>query len=117
MIISTIEQLKLVEGKPLKMIIVMHGINSACQRASKNGYDWFVSKITDCNYTLDCPSEGIHYTSESNIGGEYYYFIDHSAIEYSNKGKKRCEYCNVPTLLKRDFNDFSIREFCPRCKK
>jgi len=34
----------------------------------------------------------------------------------SNKGKTNCLCCGCKTNMRRDFNDFSIREFCPRCK-
>lgn len=34
----------------------------------------------------------------------------------SNKGRIKCFKCGCSTEQRRDFNDFSIREFCPRCK-
>lgn len=35
----------------------------------------------------------------------------------SNKGRDKCLWCRCATEKRRDFKDFSIREFCPRCKK
>lgn len=34
----------------------------------------------------------------------------------NNKNRTTCFKCRCPTEQRRDFNDFSIREFCPRCK-
>ena len=34
----------------------------------------------------------------------------------NNKGRANCFKCNCRTEKRRDFVDFSIREFCPRCK-
>ena len=35
---------------------------------------------------------------------------------FDNKNRKTCFKCRCKTLLRRDFSDMSIREFCPRCK-
>ena len=34
----------------------------------------------------------------------------------SNKGLDKCVRCKCPTEMRRDFNDMTVREFCPRCK-
>lgn len=51
----------------------------------------------------------------------YYHFTKDFIIEpiemKSNKGNKKCSYCNIPTELKRDFSNMEVREFCPRCKR
>jgi len=33
-----------------------------------------------------------------------------------NKNRKECFNCGCKTIMRRDFKDFTIREFCPRCK-
>ena len=34
----------------------------------------------------------------------------------SNKGQKNCFKCRCKTVMRRDFSNMSVREFCPRCK-
>jgi len=44
--------------------------------------------------------------------------IEYNELENDtpNIGRTQCWNCGCPTEMKRDFKDFSIREFCPRCK-
>ena len=36
--------------------------------------------------------------------------------DLTNKGRKICWKCSCKTEIRRDFNSFKLREFCPRCK-
>jgi ribosomal protein S27AE len=33
----------------------------------------------------------------------------------TNEGRRTCRKCGCPTTMKRDFNTFKVRLFCPRC--
>lgn len=46
----------------------------------------------------------------------YYYMQIVGDFDYSSKGKLNCPQCGCKTEMKRCFQTFEVREFCPRCK-
>lgn len=59
--------------------------------------NWFVTQSNEWQYIM--------YIREKDV-----------IVLENNKGRKECWKCSCKTELRRDFKDFSIREFCPRCK-
>lgn len=73
---------------------VIRGDNSM----TRNNSTWWSSG-------LDC------YTN-----GDFIIELNYPLKDLSNKGRPNCWKCQCKTEMKRDFNDMSIHEFCPRCK-
>lgn len=75
-----------------------------------------ISGIHNAYFDCSCATsynfrDPLHY-----LGTVYVLIIDDLNDVTNNSKRSTCYKCGCSTEKRRDFLDFSIREFCPRCK-
>jgi len=115
MIIDTMETVRQNINKPLSLIWASNNpISSPIQALIDSGKPWYITSITGDHFSVICGNDTFRDEARSSLGS-CYYFIPREKI-IANTGRVQCFSCDCPTEMRRDFNDMTVREFCPRCK-
>jgi len=78
---------------------------------------WIITELDPYYFHFKRPGSNLTFSDgNSYIGKSYKIMIIEEAEDLCNKGQTKCLRCGCKTSMRRDFKDFTIREFCPRCK-